>query len=391
MRILVVVPYLDPVYGGPSKVVLERSQYLVKSGVAVDIVTTNAGSSFEHLPLVKDWQLKDQLRIRYFPCWHKNDLIFSKSLILWAIQHLKDYDIVQTHTVFCPLVSIVCLLCQLYKVPYSSSPHGMLEPWALNYKAWKKNIYLGLLEKQVLSRSSLILALTSTEVEQVKNVVNNRSLDSLVSPNCINLQSFIHLPNADIFHCKYPDTHGKKLILFLGRIDPKKGLDLLASAFAKTHQQFPQTHLVIAGPDSIGFLPRAKNYFQQLGCLSAVTFTGILTGEIKLAALSAADLFVVPSYSEGFSSSVLEGMAAGLPCIITTACNFPEAAAAKAAHVVDINSDAIANALIYCLSHIEETKAMGAKARQFITENYNWEEMSILTIKKYQSIIDNLA
>jgi glycosyltransferase involved in cell wall biosynthesis len=390
VRILVVVPYLDPVYGGPSKVVLERSNYLANANVLVDIITTNAGENFESLPLLNDWEYQDKLRIRHFPCWHKNDLIISNALIKWVIQHVKDYDIVQSHTVFCPLVSFVCLICQFYSIPYSSSPHGMLEPWALAYKGWKKNIYLQLLEKQILSKSSLILALTSTEVEQVKNVTSNNLINSLVSPNCINLQEFDQLPTPDIFYYKYPFIRDKKIILFLGRIDPKKGLDLLATAFSVVHQQFPQTHLVIAGPDNIGFLPTAKSYFEKLGCLSAVTFTGILTGESKLSALAAADLFVLPSYSEGFSSSVLEGMAAGLPCIITTACNFPEASNAKVVHVVETYAAPITTALIYCLEHPEETKTMGMKARNFIADNYNWEEITITTIEKYQDILNQI-
>lgn len=91
-------------------------------------------------------------------------------------------------------------------------------------------------------------------------------------------------------------------------------------------------------PDNIGFSKTAENYFTEAGCLDAVTFTGMLTGSLKHAALAAASLYVAPSYSEGFSLSVLEGMAAKLPCIITTGCNFPEAAAAQAALVVDINS-----------------------------------------------------
>jgi glycosyltransferase involved in cell wall biosynthesis len=114
----------------------------------------------------------------------------------------------------------------------------------------------------------------------------------------------------------------------------------------------------------------------------------MLTGELKYAALAAASLYVAPSYSEGFSMSVLEGMAAGLPCIITTGCNFPEAAAAKAAVVVDINAEAVAEALETCLGHPEQSKMMGDRARQFILENYTWDKIAKSLIKVYEKIID---
>ena len=125
------------------------------------------------------------------------------------------------------------------------------------------------------------------------------------------------------------------MVLGLGRIDPKKGLDLLAKAFTKAHQVFPDTQLIVAGQDNTGFLPIAQNYFEEAGCSSAVKFTGMLTGEIKYAALAAANIYVAPSYSEGFSMSVLEGMASGLPCVITTGCNFPEAS--EVSEIVDID------------------------------------------------------
>jgi glycosyltransferase involved in cell wall biosynthesis len=162
---------------------------------------------------------------------------------------------------------------------------------------------------------------------------------------------------------------------------------LLSVAFTKVHAQFPQTHLIVAGPDNIGFLPTAQSYFAEAGCLDAVTFTGMLTGSIKYAVLASARLYVAPSYSEGFSMSVLEGMASGLPCVITTGCNFPEALAAKAAYVVNIDADEIANALIECLSNPQQAKEMGDRARQLIFEKYTWNRIASNLIEVYTAIL----
>ncbi len=261
----------------------------------------------------------------------------------------------------------------------------MLEPWALSYKAWKKAFYYALFEKPALNRAGAIQMLASTEAEGAKPL--NLKAPIVIAPNGIHRQDFETLPAPEAFYQKFPDTRNKTLILFLGRLDPKKGLDLLAPAFAKVHAQFPQTHLAIAGPDNIGFLPTAQGYFAEAGCLNSVTFTGMLTGSLKYAALAAASIYVAPSYSEGFSMSVLEGMASGLPCVITTGCNFPEAAAAQAAYVVSINAGELAAALIQCVSTPQEAKAMGYRARHLIFESYTWERISSKMIEAYTAIL----
>jgi len=116
----------------------------------------------------------------------------------------------------------------------------------------------------------------------------------------------------------------------------------------------------------------------------------MLAGSLKYAALAAASVYVAPSYSEGFSMSVLEGMAAGLPCVITTGCNFPEAAMAQAAHVVKIDADEITRALIQCLSHPQQAKEMGDRARQLIFEHYTWERIAAKMIEVYTAITNKV-
>jgi glycosyltransferase involved in cell wall biosynthesis len=386
MKILVLAPYLGSIYGGTSKVVIELATGLANLGVTVDLITTNAnGSNNLDVPL-NVWITEKGYRVQYFPCSHRNDFIVSRSLTHWLFNHIVDYNLVHTNTVFAPLISLAHWACQFHKIPYIMTPHGMLEPWALSYKAWKKRFYYALFEKPALQQASAIQVLASAEGNSVKSLGMKQPV--VVVPNGIHREEFESLPDPETFYQQFPATQNKTLILFLGRIDPKKGLDLLAPAFARVNHQFPHTHLVVAGPDSIGFLPTAQSYFAQAGCLEAVTFTGMLTGSLKHAALAAASLYVAPSYSEGFSMSVLEGMASGLPCVFTTGCNFPEAATANAAHVVKINADAIATALLQCLSNPQQAKEMGDRAREFIFQNYTWERAAERLIQVYTAIIN---
>lgn len=383
MKILWVTPYLGKSYGGTSKVVTEIAQELGLK-CEVDIVTTNANDrNILDVPL-NVWLPKANHRIQYFSCWHRRDLIFSFPLLKWLFENINDYDLIHTNTIFSPLISVVHGICKFKKIPYVVTPHGMLEPWALSYKANKKKYYYQLLEKPLLQRANAIQTLASSEAQKVQNLGFKQTV---TIPNGIHPREYKSLPNPELFYQQFPHTRHKTLILFLGRIDPKKGLDLLAPAFAEAYRQFSNTHLIVAGPDSINFMPTAEQYFIDTGCREGVTFTGMLKGDLKLAALAAASIYVAPSYSEGFSMSVLEGMASGLPCIITTGCNFPEAATANVARVVDVDARSITKALIDCLQNPRQAIKMGTLARQFVFNNYTWDIAASKLVDIYQQII----
>jgi glycosyltransferase involved in cell wall biosynthesis len=395
MKVLFVIPALGPVYGGPSKCVVELAQAVGSQGISVDIVTTNA-NGFEDLNVpLQTWVDQEKYRVQYFPYWKGgSDNIklaltrwpISPALTWWLFQHVAQYDVVHTNTIFSYPVLVAHWACQAHQVPYIMTPHGMLEPWALAHKSSKKRLYFPLFERPAFDRAHAIQSLTSIEVEHIKKL--NIDTPSYVVPNGIHRQDFIAPADPELFYQAFPETRGKTLILFLARIDPLKGLDLLAAAFEKVQVQFPDTHLIVAGSDNVNFLPTAKSYFTESGCIDAVTFTGMLKGSVKYAALAAASIYTSPSYIEGFSMSVLEGMASGLPCVITSACNFPEAAAAQAAYVVETNADEIANALMKCLSNPQQARAMGDRARQLIFEQYTWDRVVIKMIEVYNCVID---
>ncbi len=384
MKILVITPYISPVYGGITKVVSETLKEISSPNISIDLITTHASSS-DILPVpLNTWINHENYRVQYFSSWHRNDFIMSLSLIFWIFNHVSDYDLVHTHTIFSPLISIAQRICQFRGIPYIATPHGMLEPWALGHKALKKKIYYHLLEKFSLDKAATVQVLTTAEFVQLK-VLGFRNI--AVVPNGICRQDFNHPSDPEIFYRSFPTTRNKKLIIFLGRLDPKKGLDLLAPAFAQVHAVFPNAHLVIAGPDNIGFTSTVQRYFSNANCLHAITFTGMLTGALKYSALNASDIYICPSYSEGFSISVLEGMATGLPCIITENCNFPEAQAAQAAYVVKANIQDISEALMVCFSSPHEADRIAKKARQFIFQNYTWEQSAQKLLVAYYAII----
>ncbi len=385
MKLLIVIPALGATYGGTSTYAIELAQALGMQGISVDLVATNADTDKRLDVPLYTWIEQKSYRVQYFPYWGWGDYKFSWSMAQWLFAHVADYDLVHTNAIFSIPILPAYWACQRHRIPYAITPHGMLEPWALSYKAGKKRLYYNWLEKPAIIKAAALQMLATTEAEQVKTLGLPTPL--VVIPNGVPDRDFQTRPDPELFYQRFPHTRNKTLILFLGRIDPKKGLDLLAIAFAQALAKFPQTHLIVAGPDNIGFLPTATNYFEQAGCLGSVTFTGMLKGDLKFSALAAASLFVAPSYSEGFSMSILEGMASGLPCVITTACNFPEASIDDAAHVVDPDSDRIAAALIQCLQDPKAAKAMGERARQLVLTQYTWERIAAKLIELYQTIL----
>ncbi|MBF2058385.1 MAG: glycosyltransferase [Cyanobacterium sp. T60_A2020_053] len=392
MKILMVVPYLCPYYGGISKIVQELTEALGKRNLAVDLITTDA-NFFSYLPQFEvdynsyDWIDRDNYRLRYFRSWCLQDTIFSARLCHWLYNHVHEYDLVHTHSIFAPLITVTGWICRGKKVPYIITPHGMLEPWALNHKKWKKKLYYNCCEKSNLSHS---LAIQGTSKDETKNI-ESLSLDTQVFfvHNGIHPSYFQHSITKEDWLAHFPHLKDKKLILFLARIDPKKGLDLLAKAFAQISQKFSDVHVIIAGPESQGFLPNAKKFFRDANCLNRVTFTGMLTGELKAGALESADIFVSPSYSEGFSISVLEAMGAGLPTVITTGCNFAEAGEVGGALVVNIDADEVARALDWCLSYPDKARALGNQGKEFIFNNYTWTKVAEKLILVYKNLLDN--
>ncbi|ESA38760.1 group 1 glycosyl transferase [Leptolyngbya sp. Heron Island J] len=388
MNVLLVAPYLGLTYGGTSKVVLELAKSInsVSSSINVDVVSTNAnGDNFLNVELGV-WIEKENYRIQYFPTWYRNDLIVSLPLAKWLLKSIKRYDMIHTHTIFAPIISFTTMVCNLYNKPYIITPHGMLDPWALSYKAQKKTIYYSIAEKKLLQNADAIHVLARSEAMQIKKLGYPQGC---LIPNGIPNSFFNQTFDEKIFYQKFPELYSKKLILFLSRIDPKKGLDILASAFSKVNASFPNTHLVLAGPDSINYKLTVEKYFSDAGCLESVTFTGMLSGSLKYSALAAADFYVLPSYSEGFSMSVLEGMASGLPCIISENCNFPEAKKANAAHIVKPDSESVAQGLLQYLREPQKAQQMGDLAKQFIFQNYTWEKSAKKLIQLYHSILED--
>jgi glycosyltransferase involved in cell wall biosynthesis len=252
--------------------------------------------------------------------------------------------------------------------PYIISAHGMLERWAVQHKRLKKWLYSLLLERNNLRQAACLHALTKAEVEDYRRYGLSNPI--AVIPNGVDVP---RVANSELFLQAYPHLRDKRLILFLSRIHHKKGLKILCQAWRNLHRKVGDAHLVLAGPDFENTRASIESLVDQLGMRASVTFTGMLRHTMKWSALAAADLFVLPSYSEGFSVAVLEAMGMAVPVLISRPCNFPEVADEGCGLVIDSNAPDLEDALLVLLNgNRSDLVRMGHRGRDLVEARYTW-------------------
>ena len=267
-----------------------------------------------------------------------------------------------------------CACPRKARIPYLITTHGMAEPWALRYKRWKKRVYLALVESRNLRRASCLHALSRPEIDHLRKLAPWTPVCFI--PNGVNLLPFDNLPPRRILEAAHPALVDKFVLLFFGRLHAKKGLDLLAHAMGQVAAEYPEVHLLIAGTDD-GALSPFHDRVAELGLTRRITYLGHLAGERARCAWGAADAFVLPSYSEGFSMAILEAMACRLPCVFTTTCHFPEAAAAGAAIVIKPDFAGVTQGLCELLERTTaERRQLGENARRLVEARYTWDHQA---------------
>ncbi len=273
------------------------------------------------------------------------------------------------------------------------SAHGMLEPWALRNSRWKKRLAAWVFENRNLHTAGCLHALCAAEAESFRRYGLRNPI--AVIPNGVDPAAFERLPDRVLLEARFPVLRNRRWVLFLSRIHPKKGLPHLLRVWKSVvgdpvvRGQPSDWTLVIAGPDELGHEADMRRLTDDLGLEEHVCFTGPLHGQEKLAALSGAELFVLPSFSEGFSMAVLEAAAAGLPVLLTPRCNFPELAKAGAA--VEVSPDVAG-----CEAGLREMlglpdakrRLMGQRGKDLVTSSYTWPRIAEQMLGVYHWLLD---
>jgi glycosyltransferase involved in cell wall biosynthesis len=285
---------------------------------------------------------------------------------------IENSDVVHVHGLWLPHSIASRMAATKFKKPVVSSVHGMLEAWELRNKQLKKRIYSLLFERPSLAHSHCFRALSEQEATDYRRFGLRNPI--AIVPNGIGEMDRI---DTEAFFHLFPKLAGKSIVLYLSRVHYKKGILNLLRAWPSVLRGLPDAHLVVAGPDCQGTIHMAEEIIARERLERTVTFAGVLSGETKLAALSAARVFCLPSYSEGQSVATLEALSIGLPVVITAACNV-DGVAESGAGVVTSNEPArLAAALAQALSAgSSDWRAMSESARRLARTRYNWKAIA---------------
>ncbi|MBU2464634.1 MAG: glycosyltransferase [Candidatus Edwardsbacteria bacterium] len=387
MNILHIIANLAPRYGGPSKACLEMARAVASRGHRVSVYTTNQDGDGV-LPVSLDRPVIDNgVEIRYFPIQHPKFWGTSLPLGLALRRDLPSYDIIHIHSLYLFHDLTAGHFCRKYRVPYIIRPHGTLDPYLYKRHRLRKKIMELLFENRNIKGAAALHYTTEEEMLLAKPYVFNSP--GIVVPNGLNLAEYEKLPPAGTFRHLFPRVGDSRMVLFLGRLNFKKGFDLLVPAFAKTVKAFPDIHLVIAGPDNDGYGAKVRGWLKEYGLLDKTTFTGMLEGRDKLAAFRDAEIFILPSYTENFGISVLEAMACGVPVVVSDKVNiWREIKGAGAGLVVPTEPESLAEAISVLLDDQVMAKQMGQAGQKLVRENYQWSMIGQKLEKVYKAIID---
>ena len=266
-------------------------------------------------------------------------------------------------------------LARHHKKPLVYHIQGFLDPWILARSKFKKRLAHLLFENANFEHVSWWRAVSAKEADQARAFGIQAPVE--VFPNGVHMP-----PAADEARLKtlaqtYPKNRPKRL-LFLSRIHPKKGLDLLLNAWSQIETALlADWEIAIFGPDENGHQAEIEALAQGHGLDGITKFYGSVSGESKEAAYRSGDLFVLPSRSEGFPMAVLEAASYGLPIVHTNECNFPELTQVGGAWEAQPTVDSLEQSLIEALNASENERLQrGAIARKLVTEHYQWSAIA---------------
>lgn len=355
-----VVAHLDPRYGGISAVLPSFCEAITRSGQAKATLAPFCTSDEEFdAPL--------SVEITRYPLantkWRGGDEVRSR-----LEQQIARTSGVHIHGLWQEHCALAAGLARKIRKPYLISAHGMLQPWALQQKRWKKFLYSMLVERRNLDGAACLHALTNREGDDYRRF-------GLYNPVAV-IPNGVEIPagaDSAAFFREYPQLAGKRITLFLGRLHFKKGLDLLCQAW-KNAGRPADAHLVLAGPDFEGTQSKVEALVNELGIASSITFTGMLKGDRKWNALAAADVFVLPSRSEGLSVSVLEALGMGVPVIASSQCNVPDVQTSECGWMIEPDVCELTAALNECFESSPGNRyMMGLNGRRVIEQKYSWD------------------
>ena len=377
MRILHIVGTVSPQAGGPTEVIRMLVRY-APAGYASELATLDdpAAEFLSDFPFPV--HAFGSARRRWF----------RPRLITWLRENRHRFDRVIVHGLW-EFSGLAAMIAVSGRVPYVVFTHGALDPYFKRdsrVKRLKKWVYWLAAQYWVLRRADRVLFTTRAEEELAQRSFWPRRWRAAVVPLGSAPPPGDTPALVEAFERACPGVAGRRFLLFLGRIHQKKGCDLLVRAFAEHCSEHAELHLVMAGPDPVGWREPLQRVAAERGCEDRVHWPGMLSGAAKWGAFAACDAFILPSHQENFGIAVAEALASGRPVLLTHPVNIAEELSADGCALVEPDTQEGVSRLLarWVALTFGERETMAARARESFMRRYDMRRNAEAVLRVFE-------
>ncbi len=338
-----------------------------------------------HCPIIDEETRYDGVRVIY--CSRRRFWLpfYSPRLKTEVSARVSDYQAAIIRSSWTSVGPTASAVCRTKKVPYLAYPEGNFDQWCMRRSFIKKKLFWQLLDKKYFAGAACVVALTKFEADSILRMGLSNRIE--IIPNGIDSAEYVSGQSRGQIEDQYPQLKGRRWILYLGRIHPKKGLLNLVQAFGSIKQKHPDAFLVFAGPDDGNYRRIVEHVVYCNDLTNDVLFTGQILGRLKIGFLMHSYLMALPSFSEGFPITVLEALSCGLPVVLTPGCHVPEIASERAGLEVENSPDRLAEAMRVLLDDEACRNDLGLNGRRLFNERYSLKNVTSMTLELLNDLI----
>lgn len=385
MKFLRVIHSLAPSVGGPVEGIMQSSRILEDLGHSVELACFDPPTELH-------------IQTCPFPVTTFPSIVpsygWSWDYVTWLQKKAQAVDVVLIHGLWLFPTLGTFLALRKSTCPYFIFSHGMLDPWfnkKYPAKFLKKLLYWLAIEKWALQSAQAVFFTCDEELKLAKTAFPFSNYRGQVIPYGTTRPKDDFYVCAEKFKATFPECRNTRNIIFVGRIHPKKGCDILLQAFAKVYGNNPDVRLVMVGPDSVGWKAQLKKSSVDLNIERQITWTGLLKGDMKTGAYASSEVFILPSHQENFGIVVAEALACGLAVLLSDQVNICNVIYQDGAGFVENDTTEGCTKLLQRWQGLTPTQkeqmAQAAKAcfnRHYNLETSMWTLMELIKIRLKQ-------